>query len=113
MSEKIYNWGGGTNYSTDEQIVGTWIDGKPIYQKTITFESAQRFSFDYSIGRGYLTIKNYLPTNFAFMIKVLVLSSTNKNCAVCTFTMQNDGTLYATDDIWYNTITFQYTKTTD
>ena len=24
------------NYSTDEQVVGTWIDGKPIYQKTIT-----------------------------------------------------------------------------
>ena len=25
------------NYSTDEQVVGTWIDGKPIYQKTIDF----------------------------------------------------------------------------
>lgn len=23
------------NYSTDEKIVGTWIDGKPLYQKTI------------------------------------------------------------------------------
>ena len=23
------------NYSTDEQVVGTWIDNKPIYQKTI------------------------------------------------------------------------------
>ena len=26
----------GSNYSTEEQVVGTWIDGKPIYQKTIT-----------------------------------------------------------------------------
>lgn len=25
------------NYSTDEQVVGTWIDGKPLYQKTIDF----------------------------------------------------------------------------
>ena len=25
------------NYSQDEQVVGTWIDGKPLYQKTITF----------------------------------------------------------------------------
>ena len=24
----------GSNYSTEEQVVGTWIDGKPIYQKT-------------------------------------------------------------------------------
>ena len=23
------------NYSTDEQVVGTWIDGKPLYQKTV------------------------------------------------------------------------------
>lgn len=23
-----------THYSTDEQVVGTWIDGKPLYQKT-------------------------------------------------------------------------------
>ena len=25
------------NYSTEEKVVGTWIDGKPLYQKTITF----------------------------------------------------------------------------
>lgn len=25
----------GGNYSTSEQVVGTWIDGKPIYQKTV------------------------------------------------------------------------------
>jgi hypothetical protein len=23
------------NYSTEEQAVGTWVDGKPLYQKTI------------------------------------------------------------------------------
>jgi hypothetical protein len=25
------------NYSLDEQVVGTWIDGKPLYQKTYNF----------------------------------------------------------------------------
>ena len=25
----------GVNYSTEEQEIGTWIDGKPLYQKTI------------------------------------------------------------------------------
>lgn len=29
--------GTGTDYSTEEQIIGTWIDGKPLYQKTIDF----------------------------------------------------------------------------
>ena len=26
---------GGNNYSTKEQVIGQWLDGKPIYQKTI------------------------------------------------------------------------------
>lgn len=26
--------GGGDNYSTEEQVIGTWIDGKPLYRKT-------------------------------------------------------------------------------
>lgn len=29
--------GSDTDYSTEEKIIGTWIDGKPIYQKTINF----------------------------------------------------------------------------
>lgn len=28
--------GGGVHYSTSEQVIGTWIDGKPIYQCTWT-----------------------------------------------------------------------------
>ena len=28
--------GSDTDYSTTEKIVGTWIDGKPIWQKTVT-----------------------------------------------------------------------------
>lgn len=26
----------GVNYSFEEQVIGTWLDGKPLYQKTIT-----------------------------------------------------------------------------
>ena len=33
------NIGTGNDYSTDEQIIGTWIDEKPIYQKTIDCEA--------------------------------------------------------------------------
>jgi hypothetical protein len=29
--------GGGINYSTEERVVGTWIDGKPLYQITVSF----------------------------------------------------------------------------
>lgn len=29
-----------TNYSTTEQVIGTWIDGKPLYRKVIAVETS-------------------------------------------------------------------------
>ena len=29
----------GNNYSTDEQVVGTWINGKPIYRKVVIIDN--------------------------------------------------------------------------
>lgn len=34
-TDATVNIGTGNDYSTDEQIIGTWIDGKPLYQKTL------------------------------------------------------------------------------
>lgn len=30
-----YNESGGHNYSTNEQVIGTWINGKPLYETTL------------------------------------------------------------------------------
>ena len=42
----LYSGNASHNYSTDEQIVGTWIDGKPLYEKTIarTFASDESYT---------------------------------------------------------------------
>ena len=32
---KAYFFGSGENYSTEEQVIGTWIDGKPLYRRVI------------------------------------------------------------------------------
>lgn len=37
MIPKIIYENNNYNYSTDEQAIGTWIDGKKLYKKTITF----------------------------------------------------------------------------
>ena len=39
MAQIKYNLGnlGKEVYSTDETVIGTWIDGKPIYRKVIDF----------------------------------------------------------------------------
>ena len=40
-----------TNFSTDEQVVGRWIDGKKIYQKTITGSGSTTNSSVYYVGK--------------------------------------------------------------
>lgn len=55
---------GGSNmheYSTDEQIVGTWIDGRPVYEKT----------FDFSNPVAGNTILNHGIENFDALVSVL------------------------------------------
>lgn len=34
----------GHNYSTSEQVVGTWVDGKPVYETTYVFQSDVRIN---------------------------------------------------------------------
>lgn len=47
--------GGYDNYSTTEHVVGTWIDGRDVYEKTIYCGSKQ--------GRGSVVIANYPTSN--------------------------------------------------
>lgn len=49
------------NYSTTEHIVGTWIDGKPLYEKTIKYTTA-------------LTSSNNIPHNVSNISMVFVSS---------------------------------------
>ncbi len=62
---------GGHKYSTDEHIVGTWIDGKPIYEKTFT---GQRFG---TITNGTYSAVHYsvdgLNIDFGWCTDALVL----------------------------------------
>ena len=79
--------GNDTDYSTTEKIVGTWIDGKPIYQKTVFFGG--------------------LPNNTT---KQVNLPSCRAYCG------KTDITVISTADVssYPNAYaTIQYTKTTD
>ena len=113
--------GNDTDYSTEEKIVGTWIDGKPLYQKTINFgvlpnattkEVAHNISNLGHVvdirGTSYTSTGTFMPLPLMYpsnetvndtMIQVFSDKIIMKNLA--------DRSVYSAY------ITLQYTKTTD
>ena len=103
------------NYSTEEQVVGTWIDGKPIYQKTLTGIWPVAASSNIEVGviqdidnyldgqaSGYVTgAINEKRLAASHMAHIYVNTSTNK-VAISSF--------YA---VTWTAVTIKYTKTTD
>ena len=107
-----YSSGTFINYSTYEQVIGTWIDGKPIYQITVELSTAISISANSwantTISRtgvdNIIDVKAYKKnTNFFGCVMGAIDTSYNylrignaRNSAISI-----DG------------YTFQYTKTTD
>ena len=106
--------GSDTDYSTTEKIIGTWIDGKPLYQKTIEWTGAINGNAWTDIGVPKITnsqLKDcsnviYSYDNDASIIPVIVGYSTN-NIAI--FCMRNNNNYSSAK----NKLTIQYTKTID
>lgn len=125
--QNTYN---GNVYSTDEQIIGKWINGKPLYQKSFEFGAVkgeaitvlgkiEDMDLGFVDGGGSYYINtnvNYAATNTAFM-----LNSSGRGVDKATYTsyvvIQTDGTI-----VWYTgsdvatsggVCTVKYTKNTN
>ena len=106
-----------TNYSTEEKVVGTWTNGKPIYQKTYTGLSV---SVPYNSWVSVVTI----PEADAVIAIPQIFTISNGNIIVFDGggieflfnpTTKELSSEYNVDKNRraINTITIQYTKTTD
>lgn len=99
-------------YSTGEQIVGTWIDGKPIYQKTYTGLSV-------SLSGDWVTILDVSALSPKHLIHVHLYTLDGTGVLTETHpqkTQIDDKKIKAKMDnltATINIITLQYTKTTD
>lgn len=108
-------------YSTEEQVIGTWTDGKPLYQKTLKSNSGiaqnRRVSI---INDNNIRIKNYygyiyysanLEDGLKYPLDWTRVVNNAFSCTECNGgdleVVQNVGTSYGYD------VTIQYTKTTD
>lgn len=101
MITKVLGLKSGTthHYSATEQVVGTWIDGKPIYEKTISFTNTQSSFSD------YVTVESLTGVD-----KVIKMEWTAFRSANNAFYTGNGGAV--TESANYNTyrIMFRYSK---
>lgn len=118
--------GSGHNYSTTEQLIGTWIDGKPIYEITYNTGSINAGStksvdisslnIDYVSeikGCGYSSQYNQsLPLPFVHSQSIYSISvNTTASNSVLNANLQiSTGSSVSLSK---SSVTIQYTKTTD
>ena len=121
----------GHNYSTEEKKIGTWIDGKPIYEKTLIFENLNDWTyvsadkvFEYALSNVVNDIDKTLfahcheDTNNSIYPIMFFVNSTPYNKAFfveggkLSITI-NSGVSYDTFVTRSFSIVVQYTKTTD
>lgn len=77
VGNDIYSVGGGSgsgdSYSTTEQVVGTWIDGRPLYQKTYSVPT------EWSSTSGVILDANFKPSLYDVCFMVGVCMTVNND----------------------------------
>lgn len=112
------------HYSTDEVIVGTWIDGKPLYEKVVQANCSFTTRFNGDIYAGDIDLSSYLSSDIdkAFVItdkSYYMPSSTQKRTFYFAQHEKDNGygkfychVMYSRQNVDC-VFVIQYTKTTD
>lgn len=106
--------GSNINYSTEEQIVGTWISGKPLYEKTWHWDNYITITGNKIIS---LTESGVVITDGDLIVDAKIVSEVDKRFYNAFFVgyAANEIKIQNTEDadIAMNALTLRYTKTTD
>ena len=107
------------DYSTEEQLTGKrWINGKPIYQKTIFYEgdikNTSNFSIQHGISDLEIIVFSFVATKRkdGFIWEQINISDGSEK-ARYNINENSIDILYNWDPTQYLLATIQYTKTTD
>lgn len=125
VPQLVQHFDGGNIYSTEEQIVGCWIDGRPIYQKTIDCGALpnkttktiahnisniakiikiEGFGYNPSAASEFYSLPWVQGGTNATKAQDVSIWASNANITI------NAGSDYTTESAY---VTLQYTKTTD
>lgn len=110
-------------YSTEERIVGRWIDGKPIYSKTVPITNTSLSVGDNNFAHGISNLKSCIKAeliNVGPRMFPYFNGGANDNILTMTFIVNVDTTNFTIrclNDTWGPTnqwaVALYYTKTTD
>lgn len=123
-TQAVYDYGqtlGKQNYSTTEQVIGTWIDNKPLYSKTATARI--------STSSGGVSIRIDPNMKMGFIHDSFIMGSDNMTRALPSLAFQSSTLLQTSITVSRGEVTFEnnnpdvvgytlyvtvyYTKTTD
>ena len=113
--------GTGIDYTETERVVGTWIDGKPLYQKTIDFGKAPNIGTK-NVAHNISNVDNiwvsggYLydqSNGNRYLIPFNSLSAASSSIYVYANGTNVGMSTQADRSSWTSILTVQYTKTTD
>lgn len=119
MSEKNFNWG--NKYSTEEQVIGEWIDGRPLYQKTFNVGMLPNVSNKtYDTFLTNVVIRNYwgISKSSASTIILPFVHPTVSRAVLLSIDYDSTVKIYISSEsdrsqFTESYVTLQYTKTTD
>jgi hypothetical protein len=109
-----------TAYSTTETVVGTWVDGKPIYRKVVKITNPQTSNTDYGIISNVMgslvNLYGYMKGIYDTLVPIPQMDSSDSGYSV--LFVKQDGTLRgrfsyinaAPVEVY---VVVEYTKTTD
>lgn len=98
-----------TEYSTEERMIGYWIDGKPIYRKVIELSTTIT-----ARGNTWNNVEPIADEEIESLIRIDFFYRPGKN-SIAGWGQCMDGyvKIYTTSDAGITTVILEYTKTTD
>lgn len=113
-----------SKYETQEHRIGTWIDGKPLYRKTISFTTSWNTSYEFAHGiKDYDKLWIDTSSSYFFANENKVSIPLIANSYYGDISQWTDAMIYGDKVIlyssggwgngWEKVITINYTKTTD
>lgn len=112
--EEFYNETKLQNYSLGEQRIGTWIDGKPLYRKTIKYTTPSTSGYTSVAYVGHCNVKNFY--GFCYFNEENICPLPYGEGQFFNAIKYTNGYIHATVNGFENKeceLTIEYTKTTD